>query len=129
MTCLLDPTYRMTHLVMTMMGMLAIWLFTSCDATNRHVAAPHALATPTTSPAKRFAPYELLIKFTGEASQERIASIMQKNQLDVIAEIQRGRLYHVRILDDRPVESVIAQLTSYPEIKYAEPNFRYETQK
>ena len=56
-------------------------------------------------------------------------SILKDNRTDVIAEIQRGRLYHVRILDDRSVESAITQLTSYQEVEYAEPNYRYETQK
>jgi len=46
-----------------------------------------------------------------------------------MAEIQRGRLYHVMILDDRSVESAIAQLVSYQEIEYAEPNYRYKSQK
>ena len=79
--------------------------------------------------APRSIPYEILIKFKEGISQEKIASILKDNRIDVIAEIQRGRLYHTRILDDRPVESAIAQLTSYQEVEYAEPNYRYETQK
>ena len=80
------------------------------------------------SPAARFIPYEALVKFKDGISQEKIAAILKDNRTDVIAEIQR-RLYHVRILDDRSVESAITQLTSYPEVEYAEPNYRYETQK
>ena len=80
-------------------------------------------------PAPRFIPYEVLVKFKDGISQERIAAILKDNRIDVIAEIQRGRLYHVRTLDDRSVESLITQLTSYQEIEYAEPNYRYETQK
>ncbi|MDH4304607.1 MAG: hypothetical protein OEV53_11155, partial [Nitrospira sp.] len=60
---------------------------------------------------------------------ERIASILKDSQTDVIAELLRGHLYHVRILDDRSVESAIARLRSYREVEYAEPNYRYETQK
>jgi hypothetical protein len=71
----------------------------------------------------------LLVKFKNGISQERIESILKNSRIDVIAEIQRGRLYHVRISDGRSVESAIPQLTSYQEIEYAEPNYRYETQK
>jgi thermitase len=81
------------------------------------------------SMAPRSVPREMLVKFKDGISQERIASILKDNRIDVIAEIQRGRLYHVRILDDRSVESLITQLTSHQEIEYAEPNYRYETQK
>lgn len=49
--------------------------------------------------------------------------------MDLVAEIRRGRLYHVRIIDDRSVDAAIAQLTSYQEVEYAEPNYRYDTQK
>lgn len=71
----------------------------------------------------------MLVKFKGGVSQERIVSILKDNRTDVIAEVQRGRLYHVRILDDRSVESAITRLASYREVEYAEPNYRYETQK
>ncbi|MGE3977249.1 MAG: hypothetical protein AB7F94_06625 [Nitrospira sp.] len=81
------------------------------------------------SPPPRFVPYEVLVKFKDGISQERITSILKNNGMDVIAEIQRGRLYHVRIVDNRSVESAITQLTSYQEIEYAEPNYRYDTQK
>ena len=79
--------------------------------------------------APRFGPYEMLVKFKSWVSQERIVSILKGNRTDVIAEIQQGRLYHVRILDDRPVESAITQLISHPEVEYAEPNYRCEMQK
>ena len=71
----------------------------------------------------------MLIKFKDGISQKRIASILKDNRIGVIDEIQRGRLYHVRILDDRSVESAINQLSSYQEIEYAEPNYRYKSQK
>jgi hypothetical protein len=119
----------MTQLVTIMICVWAVWFSTSCDATNRHVTERHALEPTIKSPAPRFVPYELLVKFKGGVSQERIVSILKDNRTDVIAEIQRGRLYHVRILDDRSVESAITQLTSYQEVEYAEPNYRYETQK
>jgi hypothetical protein len=70
-----------------------------------------------------------MVKFKSGISQERIDFILKDSRIDVIAEIQRGRLYHVKILGDRSVESVITQLSSYRDIEYAEPNYQYEMQK
>lgn len=71
----------------------------------------------------------MVVKFKNGVSPERIASILKDSQTDVIAELQRGRLFHVRILNHRSVESAITRLTSYQEVEYAEPNYRYETQR
>lgn len=101
-----------------------VWLSTSCNATERGTLEPSAK-----SPILRFAPQEVLIKFKNGVPQERIAFILKNNQIKMIAEIQRGHLYHVRILDKRSVESAITHITSYQEIEYAEPNYRYETEK
>ncbi len=122
-------SHRMTPLVTLMMGAGAIWFTTSCDARNQNSTSTHAFDPTVKSSTRRFIPNELLLKFKDGVSQERIASILHDNQIDVIAEIQRGCLYHVKILDDRSVESAITRLTSYQEIEYAEPNYRYETQK
>lgn len=58
-----------------------------------------------------------------------MVSILKNNWIGVHAEIRRGRLYHVWIVDDRSDESAITRLTSYREVEYAEANDRYETQK
>lgn len=121
--------HRMTQLVAIMMCVSALWFSTSCDARNPNTTTTQAFDSPLKTSAPRFIPHEVLVKFKDKVSQERIASILKDNRIDVIAEIQRGRLYHARILDDQSVESAIAQLTSYQEIEYAEPNYRYETQK
>ena len=124
-----DLPHRITQLVTVMMCVLAVWFSTSCDPTSRNVTEPHPLAPSTKPPAKRFTPYEVLVKFKSGISQQRIVSLLRESRTDVIAEIQQGRLYHIRTLDNRSVESTITQLTSYPEVEYAEPNYRYETQK
>lgn len=107
----------------------AVWLSASCDATNRDATEIRAFEPSIKSPMLRFAPQEILIKFKDGVSPERIAVILQNNHVNVIAEIKRGYLYHVRIVDKRSVASVITQLSSFQEIEYAEPNYRYETQK
>ncbi len=107
MVRLLDLSHRTTQLV-TIMMCVSVFLFSiSCTATDRSVTERFALELTTKSPAPRFVPHEVLVKFKGGVSQERIVFILQDNRTDVIAEIQRGRLYHIRILDDRSVESVI----------------------
>lgn len=129
MTCLPALSHRLTQLVTILMCVSAVWFSASCDVASRNVTETRSLHPPKRSPAPRFVPYEVLVKFKDGISQDRIASILKDNRTDVIAEIQRGRLYHVRILDNRSVESAITQLTSYQEVEYAEPNYRYETQK
>lgn len=121
--------HRMTLLVILIMSVSAIWLFTACDLGNLNARPTHAIKHLLKSQTPRFVPHEVLVKFKDGISQERIASILKDTRTEILSELQRGRLYHIRILDDRSVESAITQLTSYQEIEYAEPNYRYETQK
>ncbi|MBX3301175.1 MAG: hypothetical protein KF693_03065 [Nitrospira sp.] len=129
MMSLLPLPDREIRLVPIMMCASVLWFSTSCDAKNRNATPTSTFERPEKSQAPRFIPYELLVKFKNGIAQERIESILKDSRIDVIGVIQRGRLYHVRILDDRSVESAITQLTSYQEIEYAEPNYRYEMQK
>lgn len=121
--------HRMTLLVILIMSVSAIWLFTACDLGNQNARPTHAIKHLLKSQAPRLVPHEVLVKFKDGISRERIAAILKDTRTEILSELQRGRLYHVRILDDRSVESAITQLTSYQEIEYAEPNYRYETQK
>ena len=122
-------SHHIAQLVTITTCVAVLWLSTSCHATDQHVTTPHTFDPSTKSSSPRFAPNEVLVKFKSGVSPERIASILKDSQTDVIAELLRGHLYHVRILDDRSVESAIARLRSYREVEYAEPNYRYETQK
>jgi len=122
-------SHRITRFFTIMACVSAVWSFTSCNAPNRNATSTHAFEPAATSPTPRFVPHEVLVKFKDGISPERITSILKDNRIAIMAEIQRGRLYHVMILDDRSVESAIAQLVSYQEIEYAEPNYRYKSQK
>ena len=121
-------SHRMRQIVTITMCALAICFSSSCEPTNRNAPAAFPLEHMK-SPAPGFIPSEALVKFKKGISQERIASILKTKRITIIAEIQRGRLYQVKILDDRSVESVVNQLSTYPEVEYAEPNYRYELQK
>jgi hypothetical protein len=129
MMSLLPSPNQEIRLTPIMMCASVLWLSTSCDARNRDATPTFTVERPGKSHMPRFLPYELLVKFKSGISQERIEFILKDSRIDVIAEIQRGRLYHVKILGDRSVESALTQLSSYQEIEYAEPNYRYETQE
>lgn len=129
MMCLPILSHRTKHLVTIMMCVSAVYFSTSCDGTNQNATTTDTFEPSMKSPAPRFIPSEVLVKFKDGISQERIASILKDNRIDVIVEIQRGRLYHARISDDRSVESAINQLSSYQEVEYAEPNYQYKSQK
>ncbi len=122
-------SHRIVQLAAITMCVSVVWISTSCNATDHAVTTPHAFDPSTKSPPPRFASNEVLVKFKGGVSPERIAAILKDNRTDVITELQRERLYHVRILDDRSVESAITRLISYREVEYAEPNYLYDTQK
>lgn len=117
------------RLVPIMLCASVLWSSASCHATNRNATPTSTFEQPEKSYVPRFIPHELLVKFKSGISRERIEFILKHNGIDILSEIQLGRLYHVRISDDRSVESAITRLTSYQEIEYAEPNHRYEIQK
>jgi hypothetical protein len=115
---------RVAQGVTILICLSAVWLSASCNAADLRT-----LESSAKPPMPRFSPHEILVKFKEGVPQERIAFILKNNYIKVIAEIQRGHLYHVRVLGTRSVESAIAQLISYREIEYAEPNYRYQTEK
>ncbi len=121
--------HRVAQLVTITMYVSVVWLSTSCNAADHSVTTPHTIDPSAKFSPPQFTPNEVLVKFKAGVSPERIASILNDARADVITELQQGRLYHVRMLGDRSVESVITRLTSYGEVEYAEPNYRHEMQK
>lgn len=116
--------------LVTVMVCVSCFCFTaSCNSTSRDPVTMSTSGSPARSSAPRFVPHEVLVKFKDGISQAQVTSVLKSNQMEIITEIQKGRLYHVRILDDRSVESAVKQITSYREVEYAEPNYRYETQQ
>ena len=124
-----DRSHRLPQCLTMIICTASASFYTACDATRHTETEPQPLRNISTSPIPRFEPREALIKFKREVSEERIVSILMDNHADIVTAIQPGRLYHVRILNDQSVESAISRLTSYEEIEYAEPNYRYETKK
>ncbi len=73
------------------------------------------------SPA--FVPGEALVKFKPEVPADRIATLMAKMEVEVIRTFATPRLYHVRIVGNRPVEAIVQAFLLREEVEYAEPNY------
>jgi hypothetical protein len=74
-------------------------------------------------------PAELLVKFKPDVAPERITAILKDARTELIAVLQGTRIYHLRVTGQQSVESVVKQLSSLPEVEYAEPNYAYHLQK
>lgn len=87
-------------------------------------AGSQGVAMSRKAPEPNYAPGEVLVKFHGgtqpERAEELIISIGGK--IDKI--LGRSGIYLVRLPDNLSVEDGVEKLSSYPEVKYAEPNYR-----
>ena len=78
--------------------------------------------------AQPFVPGEALVKFKPSVSQERVDAILKESGTELIAEIKGIGVHHVRIVGKESVESVVKKLSTFQEVEFAEPNFRYRNQ-
>ena len=88
-------------------------------------ASPSASRTEPTTAIKMkrpFVPGEALVKFKPSVSQERIAAILKENGTELITMIQGIGVHHIRIVGTDSVETVVKNLSTFPEVEYAEPN-------
>ena len=85
---------------------------------------------PTVSKMPRsFVQGEVLVKFKPTVPTEKIDAILKEAKIELIAQLKGTGIYHVRILSEESVESVVKKLSSRPEIEYAEPNLLYQQTK
>ena len=100
---------------------------TACETSSPPVSN---MAENSTVPkmAQPFVPGEALIKFKPSVSQERIDAILNESGTELIAEIKGIGVHHVRIVGKESVESVVKKLSTFKEVAYAEPNFRFRNQ-
>lgn len=108
--------------------LISISLFlTACEAISPPVSnvaekgTVHKMAQPVV-------PREALVKFKPSVSQERIDAILKECGTELIREIKGVGVHHVRIVGKESIESVVKKLSTFQEIEYAEPNFRFESQ-
>ena len=111
------------HIILTSMSLF----LTACEATNPSTSNV-AEGTMERKVARPFVPGEVLVKFKPSISSERIDAILKESGTELIREIKGVGIHHVRIAGKESVESVVKKLSTFQEIEYAEPNFRFGNQ-
>jgi len=100
---------------------------TACETTIPQSTS--SMETTTVTKMKRsFVPGEALVKFKPSVSQERMDAILKESGAELITVIQGIGVQHVRIVGKESVDSVTKKLSTYQEVEYAEPNFRFQNQ-
>jgi hypothetical protein len=82
------------------------------------------IAISETTERSDLVPGEILVKFKASTTQERILSLLKELNLETLRYFKPSDLYQLRIVNDQPVDEVLERLSSFPEVEYAEPNYR-----
>ena len=75
-----------------------------------------------------YVPGQVLVKFKDGVDEQAIQTIKEALSLETIRVVRRPSLYLMRIVDESSVEAVIERLRDFPEVSYAEPNYRVTVQ-
>jgi hypothetical protein len=75
-----------------------------------------------------YVPAQVLVKFKDGVDEQAIQTIEEAMSLETIRVVRRPNLFLMRILDESSVEAVIERLRDFPEVSYAEPNYRVTVQ-
>ena len=79
---------------------------------------------PSRAQRRDYVPGQVLVKFKDGVDEQAIQTIKEAMSLKTIRVIRRPNLYLMRISDVTSVESIIERLMAFPEVSYAEPNYR-----
>jgi hypothetical protein len=79
-------------------------------------------ASPTQRPG--YVPGQVLVKFKDGVDEQAIQIIKEASSLETIRVVRRPNLFLMRIVNESSVEAVIQRLKEFPEVSYAEPNYR-----
>jgi hypothetical protein len=71
-----------------------------------------------------YVPGQVLVKFKDGVDEQAIHAIKEAMSLETIRVVRRPSLFLMRILNESSVEAVIERLSDFPEVSYAEPNYR-----
>ncbi len=74
----------------------------------------------------KFVEGECLVKFRGDVSEERALELIADRGAGVKEYFEGLNLYHLTIREGVDVEKAIKEFQKYPEVEYAEPNYRLE---
>jgi hypothetical protein len=73
-------------------------------------------------------PGQVLVKFKDGVDEQSIQTIKEALSLETIRVVRRPNLFLMRIVSESSVEAVIERLRNFPEVSYAEPNYRVTVQ-
>ena len=71
-----------------------------------------------------YEPGQVLVSFKDGVEKQAVESIQRALSLKTIRIVRRPNLFLMRIMDESSVEAVIERLRDFPDVAYAEPNYR-----
>ena len=93
------------------------------------VIAVPASGMARTPPEPPYVPGQVLVKFHEDIGRERIADIVQKEGGKIKSVLGRTGIHLVILPEGTDVMEAVGRFAAYPEVRYAEPNFRAEPLK
>jgi hypothetical protein len=71
-----------------------------------------------------YMPGQVLVKFKDGVDEQAIQTIKEAMSLKTIRVVRRPNLFLIKTADESSVETVVERLRDFPEVSYAEPNYR-----
>jgi len=93
------------------------------------IGVNHSGAFSRTPPAPANATEKILVKFKQDVSYERAQQIIEAEACTVDRILETSRIYLVRFPIGRSVTDAVDGFLTYPEVLYAEPDFKVEKLK
>jgi hypothetical protein len=84
----------------------------------------NAQMEPSLRQKQSYVPGQVLVKLKDGVDEQAIQSIKEALSLETIRVVRRPSLFLMKIVNESSVEAVIERLRDFPEISYAEPNYR-----
>ena len=79
---------------------------------------------PSLAQGRDYVPGQVLVKFKDGIDKQAVETIQRALSLKTIRVLRRPNLFLMRIMDESSVDAVIERLRGFPEVAYAEPNYR-----
>ncbi len=73
-----------------------------------------------------YAPGEVLVRFNDDVARQRIEQIVAGENSTVREVIGSGAVHLIVLPDDMEVMDAVDRFSAFPEVKYAEPNFKVQ---
>jgi len=79
---------------------------------------------PSRAQRQTYEPRQVLVSFKDGVEKQVVESIQRALSLKTIRVVRRPNLFLMKIMDESSVEAVIERLRGFPDVAYAEPNYR-----